>query len=63
LPVIIGGDDPLRENYVEPLHKLRPDVPVQIIEGAGHLSCVGRPEFKEGITAFLATQSSKLPLK
>ena len=26
--VIIGGDDPLRAKYVEPLHKLRPDVPV-----------------------------------
>src|ERR1035438_1234802 len=61
--VIIGGDDPLREKYVAPLHQLRPDVPVEIIEGAGHLSCVGRPEFKEEIKAFLETQSSELPLK
>jgi hypothetical protein len=26
--VIIGDDDPLRQKYVEPLRKLRPDVPV-----------------------------------
>jgi len=51
--VIIGDNDPLRQRYVEPLRKLRPDVPVKIVVGAGHLTCVAKPEFKKEIKAFL----------
>jgi pimeloyl-ACP methyl ester carboxylesterase len=57
--VIVGGDDPLRQRYVEPLRKLRPDVPVKIVEGAGHLTCVANPEFKKEIKAFLANERSR----
>ena len=51
--VIIGDSDPLRQRYVEPLRKLRPDVPVKIVEGAGHLTCIVQPQFKKEIKAFL----------
>ena len=51
--VIIGDSDPLRQKYVGPLQKLRPDVPVKIVEGAGHVTCLAKPEFKKEIRAFL----------
>ena len=51
--VIIGDNDPLRQKYVEPLQKLRPDVPVKIVAGAGHLTCLAKPEFKKEIKAYL----------
>jgi pimeloyl-ACP methyl ester carboxylesterase len=57
--VIIGDSDPLRQRFVEPLRALRPDVPIKIVEGAGHLNCIFKPEFKEGIKAFL----DPLPMK
>lgn len=59
--VIVGGSDPLKQVFVEPLHQLRPDVPVTVIPGAGHLSCVFRPGFKEAIEAFLDHALSKRP--
>ncbi len=51
--VIIGDNDPLRQKYVEPLRKLRPDVPVKIVAGAGHLTCIVNPEFKKEIKLLL----------
>ena len=51
--VVIGDKDPLTQKYVEPLCKLRPDVPVKLVKGAGHLTCITQPEFKKEIKAFL----------
>jgi pimeloyl-ACP methyl ester carboxylesterase len=51
--VIIGDHDPCREWYVEPLRPIRPDWPVHIIAGAGHLNCPGKPEFKTQLQAAL----------
>jgi pimeloyl-ACP methyl ester carboxylesterase len=59
--VIIGGSDPLRQVFVEPLRKLRPDVPVKVVEGAGHLNCVFRPEFKQAIKTFLSHSPTNHP--
>ena len=60
--VIIGGSDGLRQKYVEPLRQLRPDVPVKIVEGADHVTCVFHPEFKKGIKGSLApTRSPSAP--
>ena len=36
---------------MEPLRTLRPDVPVKVIEGAGHLTCIVQPQFKKEIKA------------
>jgi pimeloyl-ACP methyl ester carboxylesterase len=52
--VIVGENDPLKNKFVEPLSKIRPDVPVKIVPEADHLSCVSKPEFKADIKAFLA---------
>ena len=56
--VIIGDSDPLKQRYVEPLRKLRPDVPVKVIEGAGHLTCIVQPQFKKELKAFLDRSGS-----
>lgn len=45
--IIVGDSDPCRRWYVEPLQRVRPDWPVHIISGAGHLNCVGKPDFKQ----------------
>lgn len=44
--ILVGDHDPCLPLYVKPLEKIRPDWPVHIIEGAGHLTCVTKPEFK-----------------
>src|SRR5262249_51229153 len=44
--VLVGENDPVKKLYVAPLEQIRPDWPVKVIAGAGHLGCVGRPEFK-----------------
>ncbi len=62
--VIIGEVDSLRQKFVEPLQKLRPDVPVKIVKAANHLNCVGQPDFIESLKAFLDSQAAKrLPVR
>jgi pimeloyl-ACP methyl ester carboxylesterase len=51
--IIVGESDPYREFYVEPLHQVRPDWPVHIIAGAGHINCPVKAGFKEQLQAAL----------
>jgi pimeloyl-ACP methyl ester carboxylesterase len=59
LPVIVlvGGRDPCRRLYVEPLEQVRPDWPVKVIPSAGHVNCILQPEFKQGIKDWLEKQA------
>ena len=58
--VIVGERDPVRRLYVNPLQSARPDWAVRIIDGAGHLTCIAKPEFQaELIKALRAVRSSK----
>lgn len=54
--IIIGDEDSLLERRVEPLREVRPDIPVEIIPGANHITCIFRPEFRQAIKAFLDKQ-------
>jgi pimeloyl-ACP methyl ester carboxylesterase len=45
--VIVGDRDPVKKLYVAPLERIRPDWPVKIIDGAGHINCIFKPQFKE----------------
>jgi pimeloyl-ACP methyl ester carboxylesterase len=45
LTMIVGDLDPCRRMYVDPLRRVRPDWPIHIVENAGHLNCIGTPEF------------------
>ncbi len=57
--VLIGGNDPIRKENVEPLRELRPDIPVTIVAEANHVTCLGKPEFKTSIEDFINKNSKK----
>jgi pimeloyl-ACP methyl ester carboxylesterase len=51
--VIVGEKDSIRRLYVEPLERVRTDWPVTVVPGAGHITCIMMPEFKQGIRRWL----------
>jgi len=51
--VIVGDRDPCRSMYVEPLRFVRPDWPVKVIVGAGHVNCIFKPDFLAQLEAAL----------
>jgi pimeloyl-ACP methyl ester carboxylesterase len=55
--IIVGDRDPVRRLYVAPLERVRPDWPVKIIDGAGHLNCIFKPQFKEELKKWLDRES------
>jgi pimeloyl-ACP methyl ester carboxylesterase len=55
--VVVGDRDPVRSLYVVPLHQLRPDWKVTMIEDAGHINCIVKPQFREAISDWLAKQN------
>ena len=51
---VVGGDrDPCRRMYVEPLPGIRADWPEHVIEGASHLNCILKPDFRTQLKAAL----------
>jgi pimeloyl-ACP methyl ester carboxylesterase len=54
MSVVVGEKDPCRMMYVTPLLQNRPNTPVQVVPGAGHIACVIKPEFKTDIDAALS---------
>ncbi len=59
--VLVGGRDPCRAMYVEPLRRIRPDWPVHVIAGAGHLNCIMKPDFKVQLKSALDRHSAAAP--
>lgn len=51
--IVIGTRDPVSRLYVAPLKNVRPDWPVVEIEGAGHMNCILKPDFKAALRAAL----------
>ena len=51
--VVIGDRDPVRELYVAPLRAVRPDWPVILVHGAGHLNCILKRDFREAIARWV----------
>lgn len=51
--VIVGGRDPVKRMYVVPLQGVRKDWPVAEIDGAGHISCVLKKEFRDEIASWV----------
>lgn len=52
--VVVGDRDPCKALYVDPLREVRPDVPVKVIEEAGHITCIFKPGFKKSVNELLA---------
>jgi non-heme chloroperoxidase len=55
--VLVGENDICKQLYVEPLRKVRPDWPVVEIEGAEHLFCITKQQFRGEIVKWLAKQA------
>ncbi|MGA2799001.1 MAG: alpha/beta hydrolase [Thermoguttaceae bacterium] len=51
--IIVGDRDPVKKLYVVPLEHIRPDWPTKIIDGAGHINCIFKPQFKEELKKWL----------
>ncbi len=47
--IIVGDEDGLYERRVKPMVAVRKDVPVVLIEGANHMSCVFDDSFREAV--------------
>jgi pimeloyl-ACP methyl ester carboxylesterase len=57
--VLVGDRDPVKKLYVAPLQAVRKDWPVVEIPGAGHLNCIFKQEFIEGIVHWLGQHRQK----
>lgn len=57
--VLFGDYDPLRKLYLEPLKEARKDWKVIDIERADHISCIFKPQFRNEIQKWLASQRAR----
>jgi len=55
--VLVGDRDPVKRLYVDPLQQVRKDWPVTVIEGAGHINCIFKSQFREGLEKALEKQT------
>ena len=60
--IVVGEFDPVRQLYVEPLKKARPDVPISVVPNTGHMDTVMSLAFKDAIEKWLRqAPSSRRP--
>ena len=59
MAVFVGDRDPVKRLYVTPLQSVRNDWPVTEIPDAGHLNCIVKPEFRNGVTKWVEQQAKK----
>jgi pimeloyl-ACP methyl ester carboxylesterase len=52
--IIVGDHDPVDKLYVLPLTRIRPDWPVTKIAGAGHITCLMKPDFRDEVVKAIA---------
>jgi pimeloyl-ACP methyl ester carboxylesterase len=51
--VIVGERDPVKRMYVEPLRRARKDWPVVEIDGAGHIDCLLKRQFRDEVARWV----------
>jgi pimeloyl-ACP methyl ester carboxylesterase len=51
--VLVGDRDPCKRMYVDPIQTVRTDWPVVVVEGAGHINCVLKEQFKQGLVDWI----------
>jgi pimeloyl-ACP methyl ester carboxylesterase len=54
--ILIGDHDPVKPMYVVPLQLVRKDWPIVEIKDAGHINCIIKKQFREGIAAWVRKQ-------
>jgi len=57
--IIVGDQDPVDRLYVSPLAQTRRDWPVTHISGAGHITCIAKPEFRAAVVKAIAQFGTK----
>jgi pimeloyl-ACP methyl ester carboxylesterase len=57
--IFVGGRDPVKRLYVDPLRRKRKDWPVIEIEDAGHINCIIKKPFRHDLVRWMRTQSGK----
>jgi len=57
--ILIGDRDPVLQLYVVPLQQVRPDWPVTVIEGAGHMNCIFKEQFKGELVKAIDKQAKQ----
>jgi len=53
IEILVGDRDPVRKLYVDPLLMVRQDWPVIEIPDAGHLNCIVKKEFIDGMVSWI----------
>jgi pimeloyl-ACP methyl ester carboxylesterase len=56
--VLVGDHDPCKRLYVDPLGPVRPDWPVVVIDGAGHINCIVKDQFKNGLASWIGKNAN-----
>jgi dipeptidyl aminopeptidase/acylaminoacyl peptidase len=59
MEILVGDHDRCKQMYVEPLQKVRKDWRVIEIEGAGHLMCVAKEQFKEELVKWMDKNANR----
>jgi pimeloyl-ACP methyl ester carboxylesterase len=47
--ILVGDRDPCKRMYVDPLGPVRDDWPIVLINGDGHMNCIVKQQFKQGL--------------
>jgi pimeloyl-ACP methyl ester carboxylesterase len=55
--IIIGDRDPCLRMYVEPLKPVHPEWPIKTVEGAGHITCVMKEQFRNELLKWIEANS------
>lgn len=55
--IVVGDRDPVKRMYIEPLERVRGDWPVVEIEGAGHINCIAKEQFRSEIVQWVKRNS------
>jgi pimeloyl-ACP methyl ester carboxylesterase len=59
--ILVGGRDPVKRLYVDPLRQVRKDWPVVEIHDAGHIDCIVKKEFRKEIARWIRKQAKVVP--
>jgi pimeloyl-ACP methyl ester carboxylesterase len=57
--ILVGDRDPMKKLYVLPLESVRSDWPVIEIQGAGHITCIMKEQFKQELEQWLDKNRQK----
>jgi pimeloyl-ACP methyl ester carboxylesterase len=57
--IVVGDRDPVKSMYVDPLRQVRGDWPVAEVEGAGHVNCIIKKQFRDEVAGWVREHSKR----